>query len=491
MVGFREIPQNLRLPLFFAELDPSRANGATEALRSLVIGQMTAAGTLVPGIAALDQGADWRRGAAGAGSMLARMGDAYRQRDSFGELWLLPLADAGAGVAATGTVTFTAVATGTGTLSLYIGGQRLQMLVAPSLTLPQLATALAAAVNAATDLPVTALAAGAVTTLTARNKGANGNQLGLMLNYRGGPGGEATPPGLGVTLAGFANGATNPALDAALAGLGDRTFDFIAFPYTDSASLASIRRFLAARWSWDRMLYGGAFAGFAGTLGEATTFGVAQNDPHMTFIPANGSATPPEIWGANLAGALAVSLRADPALPLHGLPLDVLAPPAEKRWTISERNVLLYDGLSSHAVGDDGTVVTETIITSYQRNALGAPDDSYLYVERLYTLAAVIRDLRGFITSTFGRMKLASDGTQVNAGSNIVTPALIRDALLGRYRQLERAGLVQEYETFAANLVVERNGQNRCRIDGLLPVVPIDQLRQVAALIQFRNAEVI
>lgn len=490
MVSFREIPQNLRVPLFFAELDNSRANSGATTQRALIVGQMTAAGTLAAGIPVLLQGVDWARVAAGPGSMLAQMAEWYRKGDAFGEVYLLPLADAEAAVAATATVTFTAAATAAGALNLYIGGQRLQMAVSASQTVNDLATALAAAVTAATDLPVTAAAAAAVVTLTAKNKGATGNDLDLRLNHLGSAGGEVLPTGLGVTLTAFAGGATNPTVDTALANLGDQEFDFIAWPYTDTASLTAINTFLAARWAWDKMLYGGAFAGFRGTLGEATTFGLAQNGPHISIMPANGSPTPPWLWAANLTGACAVSLRADPGLPLHGLPLDVLAPPLAQRWEIGERNVLLWDGLSSHVVQPDGTVTTETIVTTYQRNAAGAADDSYLYVERLYTLMAVIRDLRAFSTSTFGRFKLASDGTQYRPGSNIVTPAVIKDALLGRYRELERRGLVQDYQQFADSLVVERNSTNRCRVDALLPVVPIDQLRQLAGLVQFRNASV-
>jgi phage tail sheath gpL-like len=236
------------------------------------------------------------------------------------------------------------------------------------------------------------------------------------------------------------------------------------------------------------MLYGGAFAAYRGTLGAATTFGVSRNDAHVCILPYNDSPTPPWLWAANFCGAAAVSLRADPGLPLQTLPLDALPPPVQSRWTIGERNVLLFDGLSSFTVGDDGTVALETIVTSYQKNGLGQPDDSYLYVERLYVLAAVIRDLKGFVTSTFGRMKLATDGTVYAPGSNIVTANVIRDAILGRYRFLERIGLVQEYARFKDTLVVERNASNRCRVDALLPVIPIDQLRQVCGLVQFRNS---
>ena len=488
MVGFKEYSPANRTPLFFAELDNSRANSAIQQQRTLIIGQqLTTGGTLTANVPVLMESVDFAKTRAGAGSMLALQAEWYRKRDRLGEVHLLPLADAGAGVAATGTILVSTAATAVGTLWLYIAGMPVPVLVGPSLSAAQTATAIVAAVTANTNLPVTAGASTATVTLTAKHKGLTGNDIDIRTNYRGSANGEATPAGLALTITQMASGASNPVLDTALANLGDKTFDFIVLPYTDATSLDAIKATLAARWAWDKMLYGHAFAAFDGTLSAATTLGLARNDPHVTIQPYNDGPTPTWLWSANLAGAMAVSLRADPGLPLHGLPLDVLPPAPEKRFAISERNTLLFDGMSTFTVADDGTVITETMITGYRTNPLGQPDDSYLYVERLFTLMAVIRDLKTFVTSTFGRFKLASDGTVYRSGSNIVTPAVIRDAILGRYRFLEREGLVQEYERFRDSLVVERNGSNSCRVDALLPVIPIDQLRQLVALVQFRN----
>ncbi|MBP0492169.1 phage tail sheath subtilisin-like domain-containing protein [Pararoseomonas indoligenes] len=489
MVGFREIPQNLRVPLFFAELDNSRANsGTAQVLRTLIIGQQGASGTYPAGIPVLMEGVPSVKVRSGPGTMLALMAEWYRKRDSFGETWVLPLADNPAGVVATGTITVTSAATAAGTLNLYVAGDRVQVYVAPSQTTAQIAAAIAASINADTDQPVTAAATTNAVTLTAKHKGTIGNDIDLRLNYRGSAGGEATPPGLAVTISPMSGGTTAPVLDTALAILGDMPFDFIICPYTDSTSLDALKTFLASRWSWDRMLYGGAFTAFRGTLSAVNTQGLSRNDSHVVTLPFNGSPRPAWLWAANFGGAAAVSLRADPGLPLQGLALDVEPPPVESRWNIGERNGLLFAGMSTSTVQDDGTVVLETIVTNYRTNVLGQPDDSYLYVERLYTLAAAIRRLKASTTSKFGRFKLASDGTAFAPGSNIVTPSIIKDHILGEYRAMERAGLVQEYETFRRNLVVERNASNRCRVDGLVPIVPIDQLRQLAMLVQFRNS---
>ncbi|TJQ16894.1 phage tail protein, partial [Escherichia coli] len=50
-VSFSNIPTNLRVPLFYVEVDNSMANSATETQRTLLIGQMTAEGTATAGTA--------------------------------------------------------------------------------------------------------------------------------------------------------------------------------------------------------------------------------------------------------------------------------------------------------------------------------------------------------------------------------------------------------------------------------------------------------
>ena len=488
-VSFPTLPQSLRIPLFFAEVDNSQANSAPQTQRTLVLGAKTADGTAVADVAAIVQGVGVSaRSLFGRGSQLAGMVEWYRKRDRFGEVWGLPVADNAASVSAVGEVVLSSAATAPGTLSVSVAGERVQVRVAAGQAVAAVATALAAAVSASVTLPVTAVAVAGVVTLTARNAGASGNEISIIVNAGGSAAGEATPAGLGVAVVAMAGGTATPALDAALLSLGDRQFDFIASAFTDAASLASLRAFLAERWSWDKMLYGGVFAAKQGNLAALATFGAAQNDPHLSVLGFPSSATPSWAWAANYAGAAAVSLKSDPGLPLQTLALDVSAPALADRFVPSDRNALLYDGISTHTVDDSDTVRLETCITTYQRNAFGDADDSYLYVEKMYVLSYVIRHLRAKVQSVFGRQKLADDGTLFAPGSSIVTPKVIRAAIVAWYRDLEYQGLVQDSDVFAANLVVSRNAGNRCRVDGVLPVVPVDQLRQLCALVQFRNS---
>ena len=187
-------------------------------------------------------------------------------------------------------------------------------------------------------------------------------------------------------------------------------------------------------------------------------------------------------------GAAAVALRNDPGRPLQTLAVaGVLAPPLASRFTLTERNNLLYSGISTVKVGSDDTVELENVITTYQTNKFGDADDSYLEIETLFLLMFVTRFMRSAITTKFPRMKLAADGTRFAAGSAIITPSLIKAELIAQYKTLETNGYVQDAKSFAAALIVEQNKNNVNRVDVLWPGTLINQLRVFALLNQFRN----
>ncbi|VWC79043.1 tail protein [Burkholderia aenigmatica] len=489
-VPFRVIPQNYRLPGAIFELDNSQANTGATTQRALVIGQITAAGTATPNVPVICGGIGDAQSAGGAGSMLANMIAKYRLNDAFGEVWMLPLTDAVGATAASGTITFTASPSANGTLSLYIGDQLVTVPVSAGDAVATTAANVATAINAVAGIPVTAAASNGVVTVTAVNKGACGNEIAMQFNYRGTAAGEVLPAGLTYAIAAMAGGATNPTLTTALANLGMTSFDFIANPYNDASSLDAVKALLndqTGRWSYLEQLYGHSFGGFSGTFAASTTLGLTRNNQHETLLPADSSPTPSWLWAAALAGQAAVSVRADPGVPLQSLPLNgILAPPVPKRWQPSLRNTLLFDGMSTFTVADDGTVMTENIVTTYQKNAQGVADDSYLEVETMYQLTLEIRTLQAMLSSKYSRSKLADDGSRPPAGSNLVTPSTIKADIIALYNERVDAGYVQGKAAFAAALVVQKNTANPNRVDILWPATPVNQMRTFATLVQFR-----
>ncbi|EHD21322.1 MULTISPECIES: phage tail sheath subtilisin-like domain-containing protein [Brenneria] len=491
MVSFSKIPDQIRVPLFYAEFDNSQANTATATQRTLIIGQKLDSSTQAENVPAVASSASTVAGLYGDGSMLHSLITAYLENDKSAIIHVLPLADDSTSMApATGTITVASAASATGVISLYVAGLRVQLTVTASDTVSEIATALAAKINAKAGMPVTATAAASVITLTAKNRGAHGNTLDIRQNYQGIAGGESTPDGLSLTIVAMSGGAGAPELDDALSNLGDTTYDFIINPYTDTTSLDAVKSFLddsTGRWSYSQLLYGHSFGVVAGTYGTLTAAGETRNNPHETLLGVYDSPTPPYVWSAALTGAIAPALRNDPGRPTQTLSISgVLAPPAESRFQWTERNNLLFSGISTFTVADDGTVQVENIITTYQYNSYGTEDDSYLQIETLYLLMFVTRYLKTQITSKFPRMKLAANGTRFAPGQAIVTPNIIRAELIAQYTTLETNGYVQDVSGFSDGLIVEQDSSNPNRVNVLWDGVLINQLRIFAVLNQFR-----
>lgn len=492
------IPSTLRVPLFWAKVDGSQAGSGGGSYRTLLVGQRFAAGKVAAGVLTLISSADQAADAFGRGSMLHRMAVLYFQNDPIGEVWAIAVNDP-AGSAAVGNVTVTGTATKAGVLALYIGGQRLQIAVAKGDT--------AAAVHASilsylaegpgfADLPVTG-AAGAVSgvDLTARHVGALPTGIDLRANYRGAAGGEETPAGLSVAFTAMAGGAGVPDLASVITAMADKQFDFVVSPYTDSANLDLFRDEhddSTGRWSYLRQLYGHLWTAYQGSQGQLATLGNGRNDPHATIFGTYGVPNP--VWeiaaavaGRAAAGSGGDGLRDDPARPCQTLPLTGILPPAEAdEFTVSERNTLLYDGIATGYVSG-GQLRIERLVTTYQTNAFGQPDEAFLDVQTLYTLAYILRALKGRITTKYPRHKLANDGTRFGPGQPIVTPSTIRGELVAQYAELEGAGLVEDAEGFGKNLIVERDQTDKNRLNVLYPPDLINQFRVMAVLAQFRR----
>ncbi|WP_456679486.1 phage tail sheath C-terminal domain-containing protein [Bradyrhizobium sp. S3.7.6] len=132
----------------------------------------------------------------GRGSQIARMVEAFMNSNTTQQLWVAPVSEPSAGTAATGTISISSAATASGVLTFYIAGQKVQINVASTDTQSIIATNLAAAINAANDLPVTAVAATGDVNLTCKWKGDTGSDITLIPNYLGQYGGEAAPTGM-------------------------------------------------------------------------------------------------------------------------------------------------------------------------------------------------------------------------------------------------------------------------------------------------------
>ncbi len=484
-VSFNTIPSTLPVPLAYIEFDNTRALLGTPDMpyKILVLGQMLSGGSAAVETPVRITSYDQAEALFGRGSQLAGMFAVLKGNNRYTESWAIPLEDDDAGVAATGTITFSGLPTASGIIYCYIAGTRVRISIAAGDTLAVIATALAAAINADTSLPVTAAAAEGVVTLTSRNMGEWCNDIDIRINYYQG---ETLPSGLTAAVVQMASGAGNPDITNAIAAMGDEWYQAIVMPYTDAANMTLLETELSDRFGGTRQIDGIAYCAYRGTHSVTGTYGNGRNSPHVTCMGTGDSPMPAYLWAAAYAGQAAAALSTDPARPLQTLVMSGILPPVEAdRWTMEERNLLLYDGIATTMVDSGGQVRIEREVSMYQTNAFGVDDPSYLDITTQATLSYLRYSVRARITNKFPRHKLADDGTNFGPGQAIVTPSTLRAELIALALEWEKDGLVENLDQYKQELIVERNDSDRNRADLMIPPDIVNQLRIFAAKVQF------
>lgn len=487
MISYNDIPAEMRLPLVYIEFDNSAAvSGTPQTLqKTLLLGIKGADGQTPAGEPFRITSKDAAVAAFGRGSMLAGMAAAFIRANGFADLWALAVDDDPDGVKATGKIQVKGAVAQTGQIALMIAGTLIRVTVKAGDDAAAVAGKIMASVNAKGEIPVVASADTAPDTvlLTAKWSGETGNDIDVRVNYYTG---EMLPSGIDVVITAMSGATGNPDLAGAVTGFGDTWWNYIVNPFTDTPNLNLLRDELVSRWGPLKMIDGICWMAKRGTLAQTSTFGLSRNDYLFSTLATGISPHPPYLWAATLAAVSVRSLSIDPARPLQTLQLPgLLPPPISDRWQSNERNLLLYDGISTFTVDTGSNVQIERMITMYRENAFGSPDPSYLDVETIATLSYLRYAVRTRITQKFPRHKLADDGIRVSPGQAIVTPLVIRAELLALFTELEYAGLVEDFAQFSETLIVERDQNDRNRINVRSNENLVNQFRIYAHAIQF------
>lgn len=490
MVTFNQIPGDIRTPGVYTEFDGSGALQGTPAKphTALLIGLRSSSGTAAAGEQKQLVGKNDADGYFGRYSPLAEMARAFKEANPRTKLIAIGLAAEG-GAAAASAFTFSGTASKAGLLAFYVSGRRIEVAIDSGDDADDVAAALVAAINAAEGLHVSAaVGAGEDTdevTVTAKVAGTHGNDIVLEFNRRDT---DAFPPGISIVeeaIPAMSGGTSSVDVADAIDTFGDLQFDSIATMFNDATNLGKLEVELARRWGPMVALEGHAFASISGDVSAATAFGAARNSPHLTIMPTGKSPTPSWVMAAVVAAVDAA--ETDPGRPRHTLPLIGIEAPKPGQALIREdRDLLLHAGMSTYKVDAGGSVLIERLITTYQENALGSPDPTYLDITTMRTLAYLRYSWNLRLSIKYPRHKLADDGTNFAPGSKVVTPSVIRGEALAWFREMEFATHVEGFEQFKNDLVVARNAGDPNRLDLVLNPDLVNQLGVIATQIGFR-----
>lgn len=487
-IAFNDIPSNLRAPGFFIEFDASRAVAGSPAQPhiTLLIGHSTTTTIKLPfdtptRIFSTDDAND----RAGRGSALALMVERYRNVDALTELWVLPLTDVGGGSKAAGTFTFGGTATEDGTIVIYIGDHRVSVPISNGDAAADIATAALAEVNKdPTRYPATGGVATVVLTMTSRTDTTADNGIVLSHSLKDG---EKLPAGVTLVPVNLVGGTGAPDITTGIANMADQQFHTIVSQFSDDTNMDLLETLMLSRWGPLVSLEGHVHIAIADTVGNSTTAGNARNTQITSLTALQETPTPHWAGAAQVAARDALQTQTDPARPRQTLTLPDVFPPAKaSQWTYAERNVALTDGLATTKYdAGTGTARIDFLATTFQTNAAGAPDPSFLAVITPRLIARLRFDVRTRFATKFPRHKLAADGTVFDPEAKVMQPRRARAEFIALFREWEAKAWVEDITQFKDELIVEINADNPDRLDVLLSPNLINAFRILAGQMQF------
>ena len=487
MANFLQIPVALRAPGTYVEFDSTRALGGLLNIpeRALLIGPMTSSGTVSEGIA-VRTNARLSDGQAGTGSFLSEMVKYFDDVNQSTELWMLPVLPGGGSIATIKSIKFGGTATASGSVYLYIAGRRYVVPVAKAATADQVATSATALVSADVTALVSAAVDGGDTTkvnFTAKCEGAIGDTIDVRVNYGDF---DSTVAGITTLIATDVSGAGVPSLTTPLDNLGEEEFGYIGCAYRDTGSLTAMESFLADRESATVQKEGIGFFVASDTYGNLQTLGNSQNSQLYSILGVEeNSPTPESLIAASYCGIGAFNLANDPARPLNTLELQGVSAVANStRFTWSERNTLLYDGIATTRVVQGGKVVIDRAITTYQTNNQSVPDPAYLDITTVATLFYIRKQLRFSIGLTYPRHKIGPDAMVIRPGTAIVRPRDVKGLCIAVLRSMEQIGIVENVNQ--DTVFVERDPSDQTRINIVLSPDLVNGAHVFAAQVQFQ-----
>jgi phage tail sheath gpL-like len=424
----------------------------------------------------------------GRGSMLHRM--ARRLFGSIGAGSVLvdafPLA-AGTGTS-TGTITVTGTATAAGTLAIYIAGDRVAVAVASGDTQNTIATAIAAAITANLDLPVTAAAATNVVTLTARNAGLAANGITIKQNIATSDA-TASPAGVTLVLVAMSGGTADPSIQTALDNMGATWYTWVVCPYNAAASLTILEAVGDLRIGPSIKRPFAGVVGYNDTRANFLTWLGSRNSPWTTAIPVEGAPDHVAEIAAAAVGSMAVSAASEPARPFKTLALVGIKAGTAAPWTYAQRDAVEAAGGSSTYVDASGVVRIHDAVTTYVTNALGAVDESWRFTVTITNVQAKIYSLdQLFLSAPFDRGVVVDDAAVTSKGFAI-RPSTVKAYIVDLIdRQWIPECWSKNRDAIVAGLVCEINASNPGRIDVVVPDIIAVGLRIVAVKYQWSFA---
>lgn len=357
----------------------------------------------------------------GFGFMLHRLAvQAFKGSNGI-ETWIIQQAENGAQAA--GDIDFTG-STGVlaGTLALYIAGLSVPVAIATGTSADDIAIAVAAAINADSDLPVTAVVNGVTTAqvdITAKSEGLFwGDEISIKLNIKAG---DETPTGITSAITTMTGGSGTPDISTALDSLGTGDGANEAF-FTDvvhgygqvTTTLDAISTYVGAGNDFIglydkvvhkpfRVLTGDVVTGSGGLSALVALGDGRKEDRANGVIAVPGSASHPSEISAIAIGNMARISNNRPEENYVNVLLDGIDPGDKAdRWTseYNNRDTAVKAGASPTIV-KSGAVYMQNVVTFYHPDSVPVTSNGYRSMRNI----AILQNILDNVASNFEQEK--------------------------------------------------------------------------------------
>lgn len=415
-------------------------------------------------------------------SHLYRAAVAFFDEYATGTLYLMRYAEAGGGTAQAKTITVTGTATGTGSIFIDINGLApIEVTVTTGDVQNATATALAAAVTARTQYPVTAAAATNDATFTWAQKGLRSTQFKLRATM------SASLTGVTLAIADTTAGATDGSYATALAAIGIDDYDFIVTGADTSDATTGIAPFVTlvnTRSGPTIGLRGVVVAASSDSFGTATALSLALNAFRLQIAWFRNADSLTVETASKVAAWRAYWEGQDPARNFDYQAFENLRGPysTTDRISVVEANNALNSGLTPIGINRAGKAFMWRSITSRFQDTNGGPDYRVLDTSKV----AVVDYIADFLASDYlvkgyQSMKLRDDSGDQRPQTGVITPKIIRSWIVGVLKGAENNDpiLLENVDAHLNELEVKLSTVVPGRMEARIPLDVIEGFHQL------------
>lgn len=495
---FTQIPTNILVPGNYFEVDPiyDDAGILPYPARILVIAQMLPTGSATPLKIYPLLDAQQATNLCGAGSIGEAQALQVLATKPTIPVDIICVAAAAGSTAAVGNYQWGGAWTVSGVVPIYVAGVLIQVPVGATDTPAIVAANVAAAINDAMmptlpvniPLPVTAAQGGSShtteTIVTANASGIEGNNI--LLEFAAGPN-DMPPPGLTCTITQPVGGTINPSVAAVITTIAAMTYSGIHMPWTDATNEGLLATELLNRFTAMVGQDAYAYVALFGSYGAILSAKAAMNCQFRSVAGLTAYPTPHWMVTAALCGVAEQALFNDPSLQVRGRVLpNVVGPRPANRMTWEEQQLLLSNGISTFDILQDGTVVTQRLVSENLTDVNGVATIAWRDIMAAKVATRIRYDWKGYVALTYPSNKMCNDADlAAEYDPTIATPSKLKGSWGARCNVYGKAGWIQNVQTYArlANFSLDPNDPNR--MNATQPYQRMGNLMVLAGALQF------